>query len=103
MVPRHSLRPSGWTKSSPTVITISWFHTVALQGVMADSGASSSSSNCLFTKPLSRSEARKAYEKKRNATRMFVCDAFERWRVFSKEHNLKTTQNVANFLLDNYT
>ena len=57
---------------------------------MADSGTSSSRSNRPVTKPRGRSEARKTYEKKTNATRIFLCDAFERWRAFSEEHNLKT-------------
>ena len=73
---------------------------VVLQGVMADSGASCSGINPSNTKRRSKSEGRKIYEKKRDASRAFLFDAFERWRAFREEYNLKTDQNVANFLLD---
>jgi hypothetical protein len=69
---------------------------------MADSGASSSAKNPSNTKRRCRSDARKVYDKKRDASRIFLLDAFERWRAFKQEHNLKTDQNVADFLLDHY-
>ena len=69
---------------------------------MADSGASSSAKSPSNTKRRCRSDARKVYDKKRDASKVFLFDTFERWRAFKEERNLKTDQNVADFLLDNY-
>ena len=71
-------------------------------GMMADSGASTSCQNPSSKISSSRSEARKQYETKRDASRVVLVDAFEKWREFREEHGLKTDQNVAEFLLNFY-
>ena len=66
---------------------------------MGDSGASSSQGN-----PSSRFDkgSLKKLQKKRNASRVCLYEAFERWRVFKDEHNLKSDKDLAEFLLNSY-
>ena len=66
-------------------------------GVMADSRAASPNASLS-----GRSEARKGYDRKRNASRVCLFKAFERWRAFQDEHGLQTDKDIAEFLLDNY-
>ncbi len=72
------------------------------QEAMVDSSASSSAKNPSSTKCRCRSDARKVYDKKTDASKISLFDAFERRGAFKQEHNLKTDQNVADFLLDHY-
>ena len=69
---------------------------------MADSAAPSSDINPSEISHRTRSEARREYDKKRDASKVCLFDAFEKWRAFKEEHKLKTDQHVAEFLLDNY-
>ena len=69
-------------------------------GVMADSRASSFKPNP-NTSRFGRSEARKEYHKKRNASGVCLFEASER-RRFRDEHDLKTDKDVAEFLPGNY-
>ena len=71
-------------------------------GVMADSRASSSKMNPSNTSRSSQSEARKEYDRKRNASRVSLFEAFEKWREFQDKHGLKTDKDVAEFLLENF-
>ena len=71
-------------------------------GVMADSRASSSKVNPSNTSRSSRSEARKEYDRKQNASRVSLFEAFEWWREFQDEHDLKTDKDVVEFLLENF-
>ena len=66
---------------------------------MADSGSSSSQG-----KPSSRFDkgSLKKLQKKRNASRVCLYEAFETWRVFKDENNLKSDKDVAEFLLNSY-
>ena len=66
---------------------------------MADSRASSSKVNPTNTSRSSSSEARKEYDRKRNASTVSLFEAFERWREFQDEHDLKTDKDVAEFSL----
>ena len=75
----------------------------AFEGVMADSVASSLDQNPSNTSRRIRSAARKEYDKKRDASKIFLFDAFERWRELKKEHNLKSDKDVAEFLLGSYS
>ena len=69
---------------------------------MADEGGPSSSDGNPSRKRRIRTEARKEYDKKRDASRVFLFDAIERWRTLKEDKNFKTDQEVADFLLDIY-
>ncbi|XP_028408627.1 uncharacterized protein LOC114531170 isoform X2 [Dendronephthya gigantea] len=69
---------------------------------MADSDAPSSNINPSEISRHTRSEARREYDKKRDASKVCLFYTFERWRAFKEEHKLKTDQHVAECLLDHY-
>ena len=66
---------------------------------MADPGASTSQGK--LSSRFDKGSV-KELQKKRNASRVCLYEAFERLRVFKDEHNLKSDKDVAEFLLNSY-
>ena len=70
---------------------------------MAESTPSTSSTPNI--NPSSESEKkkkRKAYLARRDATKIYLFDTFERWRVLKESKNLKSDKDVAEMLLESY-
>lgn len=71
-------------------------------GAMADSSASTSHLSPSKTSRHNLSESGKEPRKRKNACRVGLYGAFEQWRSFKDEMNLKTDKDVAVFLLNSY-
>ena len=69
---------------------------------MADSSASTSHLNPSKTSERTLSELEKEPRKRKNACRVGLYGAFEKWRLFKDEMKLATDKDVAEFLLDSY-
>ena len=70
---------------------------------MAESTPSTSSTPNM--NPSSESEKkkkRKAYLARRDATKIYLFDTFERWRALKESKNLKSDKDVAEMLLESY-
>ena len=70
---------------------------------MAESTPSTSSTPNI--NPSSESEKkkkRKAYLARRDATKIYLFDTFERWRALKESKNLKSDKDVAEMLLESY-
>ena len=48
------------------------------------------------------SDSRKAQTKKRDATKVYLLDAFAQWRAFKSDNNFKSDGEMASFLLESY-
>ena len=48
------------------------------------------------------SDSRKAQTKKRDATKVYLLDAFAQWRAFKSDNNFKSDREMASFLLESY-
>ena len=48
------------------------------------------------------SDSRKAQTKKRDATKVYILDAFAQWRAFKSDNNFKSDGEMASFLLESY-
>ena len=75
------------------------FSRKAFEGVMADSVASSSDQTPSNTSHCSRSAARKEYDKKGDASKIFLFDAFERWRELKNNTTSSQTRMSQSFCL----
>ena len=69
---------------------------------MADPGAENSALNPSERTLRSTSAARREREKKRDATKVYLRDVYNKWREFKEENHFDTDQDVAEFLLDYY-
>lgn len=70
---------------------------------MAESTPSTSSASNID--PLSESEKKKqrrAYLARRDATKVYLFDVFERWTALKQSKNLKSDKDVAEMLLEFY-
>ena len=70
---------------------------------MAESTPSTSGASNID--PLSASlkmEKRKAYIARRDASKVYLYDVFERWRAFKESKGIKSDKDVAEMLLESY-
>ena len=67
-----------------------------------ESQSSSSSLNPVTTSKRTAGLKRKGYFAKRDATKVCLLEAFDRWKVVKEENDLKSDKQVAEMLLDLY-
>ena len=70
---------------------------------MAESTPSTSSTpNINPSSESEKTKKRKAYLARRDATKIYLFDTFERWRALKESKNLKSDKDIAEMLLESY-